>query len=284
MSKMTKTRDEKFKLAFDSFIREDIGVNEYKLKNLTKNKGESRHIYEFSVMKQNKHIGFVDRSGITHIGDDVANMNITSDNVITEVYTPIKEEFEDRFNQVFEPYKDAIVIRACNRRGDGEYKHYRSYVEIIKSETNDDGISGKLCVVYHKQHIPYHVIKDDTEYRKKYLILLKQISSIESELEAAFHDIDELQDDLLYNERQLRLTKKVLHRERNLHKLSESNLVNKLRQAYIKMDVKEDCPICYETIDDIKLVIPRCAHYICNDCHPRCNECPICRSKYDSDN
>ena len=35
MSKMTKTRDEKFKLAFDSFIREDIGVNEYKLKNLT---------------------------------------------------------------------------------------------------------------------------------------------------------------------------------------------------------------------------------------------------------
>lgn len=275
---MTKTRDDKFKLAFDSFIREDIGVNNYKLTNLTKNKSESRHIYEFSVMKQKKQIGFIDRSGITHIGEDVVNMNISSDTVLTEVYTPIKEEFEDKFNQAFDPYKDAIVIGMKNN---GEaYKHYRSYVEVVKSETNEDGISGKLCVVYHKQHIPYHVIKDDDEYRKKYLILIKQVNSVESELSTALRDIDELQDDLLYNERKVRLLKKVYQQERNIHKLCESNLVNKLREAYTMTNKKEDCPICYETINDVKLVIPGCGHYICNECHPKCNDCPICRTRY----
>lgn len=277
---MTKTRDDKFKLAFDSFIRDDIGVNEYKLKNLTKNKGECRHIYEFSVMRQIKKIGFIDRSGITHIGEDVANMEMSSDTeVISEVYIPIKEEFEERFNQVFEPYRDAVTIGMTNIDGE-PYKHYRSYVSILSSETDDNGITGKLCVVYYKQHIPYNVIKDDDEYRKKYLTLLKRLESVESELSTALQDIDELQDDLLFNERQLRITKKVLYRERNIHKLSETNLVNKLRQAYTTLNVKEDCPICYETIDDIKLVIPRCAHYICNECHPKCKDCPICRTSY----
>ena len=277
---MTKTRDDKFKLAFDSFIRDVICVNEYKLTNLTKNKGECRHIYEFSVMRQIKKIGFIDRSGITHIGDDVANMEMSSDaEVISEVYIPNKEDFEERFNQVFEPYRDAVTIGITNIDGE-PYKHYRSYVSIVSSETDDNGITGKLCVVYYKQHIPYNVIKDDDEYRKKYLTLLKRVESVESELSTALHDIDELQDDLLYNERKVRLLKKVYQQEKSMYQLCETNLVNKLRQAYTMLNVKEDCPICYETIDDIKLVIPGCAHYICSECHPKCKDCPICRTRY----
>lgn len=277
---MAKTRDDKFKLAFDSFIRDDIGVNEYKLKNLTKNKGECRHIYEFSVMRQIKQIGFIDRSGTTHIGEDVGNMGMSTDTeILSEVYIPIKEDFEEKFNQVFEPYRDEITIGITNIDGE-PYKHYRSYVSIVSSETDENGITGKLCVVYYKQHIPYNVIKDDDEYRKKYLILLKRVESVESELSTALHDIDELQDDLVYNERKVRLLRKVYQQERNTHKLCESNLVNKLREAYTMMNKKEDCPICYETIDDVTLVIPGCGHYICNECHPKCNDCPICRTRY----
>jgi len=278
---MAKTRDDKFKLAFDSFIKDDIGVNEYKLKNLTKNKGECRHIYEFSVMRQIKQIGFIDRSGTTHIGEDVANMGMSTDTeILSEVYIPIKEDFEEKFNQVFEPYRDEITIGISNINGE-PYKHYRSYVSIVSSETDENGITGKICVVYYKQHIPYNVIKDDDEYKKKYLMLLKRVESLESELSTALQDIDDLQDDMLYNERKVRLLKKVYTQERNTHKLCEANLSTKLREVFILSNKKEDCPICYEVLSDDKLVIPRCSHYICGECHSQCNECPICRTRYD---
>ena len=38
------TRDTKFRLAFDSFVKDVIGVTQYNLQNLTQNKSESRHI------------------------------------------------------------------------------------------------------------------------------------------------------------------------------------------------------------------------------------------------
>lgn len=279
---MTITRDTKFKLAFDSFIKDVIGASDYGLENLTKNKSGSRHIYHFSIPEQTVVIGFIDRNGITHTGNDVANMHISTDHEqIMSEYIPEKESFEKQFADTFDPYKDEELIPSMTPR-QPPYKHARSYVGIDKCEVNDENgvLEGKIYVVYYKKHIPYYVDQDDGVYEKKYSVLLCRFNHIRNKLDNAYNDIDELQDDLVYNERQLRKVKRLLNREAHNHNLSENNLINKLRDAYNISDIKQECPICYDTIENEKLIIPRCAHYICDSCHPRCDECPICRMSY----
>jgi len=279
---MTITRDTKFKLAFDSFVKDVIGVTDYDLENLTKNKSEYRHIYSFSIPEQKVFIGFIDRDGITHTGNDIANMNISSDQEQLDVeYIPEKKSFEKQFAATFDPYKDEYSIPSMIP-GKPPYKHANSYVGIDKCEVNDEtgDLEGKIYVVYHKKHIPYHVEQDDSVYEKKYSVLLCSFNHTRTKLNIAYNDIDELQDDLVYNERQLRKAKRVLYRETNNHTLCENNLINKLHSAYNISEIKEECPVCYDTIENEKLVIPRCAHYICDSCHPRCDECPICRISY----
>jgi len=283
---MTITRDTKFKLAFDNFIKDVIGITDYDLENLTKKKSESTHIYSFNIPEQTTVIGFIDRNGDTHTWNDIedthtwndiANMDMSSDEVLKTEFIPEKELFIKQFMETFDPYIDAETIP-----GQPHYKHAKSFVRLDNCEVNDEtgDLEGKICVVYHKQHIPYYVEKDDGVYEKKYNVLLCRFNNVRTKLNNAYNDIDEIQDDLVFNERQLRKAKRILYRETNNHALSETNLINKLRAAYIKSDIKEECPVCYDTIENEKLIIPRCAHYICDSCHPRCDECPVCRMSY----
>lgn len=279
---MTLTRENKFKLAFDSFINDVVGCQNYDLKNLTKNKKEAKHVYSFSIPAQTIVLGFIDRTGVTHTGIDVANMSISTDlEEIKTDYTPEKETFEKQFAATFDPYRERVEIPAMNPNRP-PYIFNKSYVEIDQCEVNEEtgDLEGKLYVAYYKKHIPYYVEKDDGVFEKKYSGMLHRFNHANTLLNVALNDIDDLQDDLLYNERKLRSVKKVLFRETANHKLSENNLINKLHDAYCKSDTKDECPVCYETIENDKLIIPRCAHYICNECHPRCDTCPVCRSSY----
>ena len=287
---MTTTRDTKFKLAFDNLIKDVIGITDYDLENLTKNKSESRHIYRFSIPEQTTVIGFIDRNGDTHTWNDIenthtwndiANMDMSNDEVLKTEFIPEKELFIKQFMETFEPYIDAETL-PCTIPGQPHYKHAKSFVRLENCEVNDESgiLEGKICVVYHKQHIPYYVEKDEGVYEKKYSLLLCRFNNVRTKLNNAYNDIDEIQDDLLYNERQLRKAKRVLYRETKNHILSETNLINKLYAAYKNTYIKEECPVCYDTIENDKLIIPRCAHYICDSCHPRCDECPICRMSY----
>ena len=55
---MAKTRDEQFKLSFDSFIKDELKLEgKYILNNLTKNKKEKKHIYDFWVYSQKRLLG-----------------------------------------------------------------------------------------------------------------------------------------------------------------------------------------------------------------------------------
>lgn len=276
---MAQTRDDKFKLAFDMFVKDVIGIPDYGLTNLTKNKSESRHIYEFLIPKQTIIIGFIDRCGVTYTGNDFINMDIGSDNEsLKKEYSPDLDVFEKQFNATFEPYKDKQELPSHRNM---PYIYYKSYVDIYNCVINEDGdLYGKLCVVYNKKHLPYPLEKNDNEYEKKYITLLKKCNNTDRKLSIALFDIDELQDDIHRYNKQLRSIKKELYRETQNNNLSEMNLINKLHEAYKILPTKEDCPVCYETIENDKLIIPRCSHYICNECHPRCDSCPICRIKY----
>ena len=239
---MKMTRDTKFKLSFDKFIKDVVGVLDYDLENLTKKKSESTHIYSFNIPEQTIIYGFIDRNGDTHTGNDIVNMDMSSDELLKTEFIPEKELFTKQFTETFDPYIDAETIP-----GHSHFNFAKSFVRLENCEVNDVSgvLEGKICVVYHKQHIPYYVEKDEGVYEKKYSLLLCRFNNVRTKLNNAYNDIDEIQDDLLYNERQLRKAKRVLYRETKNHILSETNLINKLYAAYIKSDIKSEMKTHY---------------------------------------
>lgn len=48
-----------------------------------------------------------------------------------------------------------------------------------------------------------------------------------------------------------------------------------------KINEFQQCPVCYETIEPDALIVPNCTHMICDTCVRKCDNCPLCRDKYD---
>ena len=269
---MAKTRDDKFKLVFDSFIRDTIGVDKYNLENLTKNKTENTHIYSFTIHSQIKIIGYIDRNGL----NENNNENLKP---IEHQYIPNEETVRDQINEKFGPYEFTKTYISYGTAR--PYTTRLSYVDIDRCHINDNnGITGKLVVIYYKSHIPYEVQEDDREFEKKYLNLLRRFNKLEDENMELSDNIDDLNEDLHTTKRQVRNLRKRMIKEEELHLRHEKNFKNKLREAYSKEDILEDCPVCYEQLSMDTLIIPNCTHSICNSCQPRCDVCPICRTDY----
>ena len=38
-----------------------------------------------------------------------------------------------------------------------------------------------------------------------------------------------------------------------------------------------ECPVCFETIDSVPIYQCLNGHVVCKDCHPKLENCPICR-------
>jgi len=250
---MAKTRDEKFKLVFDSFVKDTLGFENYVLENRTKNKTESHHIYTFVLYNPYILIEFTD----------------------DEYY------FRQKFTNIFRPHELSTTYISDNNENDF-YVHRLSYVDIVeyKMNENNGNIEGKICVKYHKLHIPYKVIEDPTFFEQKYLHLLKSYDHIYTLNDHLTNNIDELKDELDETLNEIRnLNKRFIWRQKK-YKLYEKNLQNKLRDFYSQLSDKEDCPVCYEKLETEHLVIPHCAHFICDSCSHRCDTCPICREKY----
>jgi len=287
---MAKTRDEQFKLSFDSFIKDELKLEgKYILNNLTKNKKEKKHIYDFWVYSQKRVLGFIDRNGecVEEDNDDNSEERLVCD------YRPQDDGFVDTFNEFYDKYSKksvfpTIAYNNANNPVHGSYVFKESYVEIIEGtverwRNDEDGITGKICVVYNKDHTPYNVSENDTQYQRKYTLLLNRYNKNEAFIERLLADNEELHEDMIYHQKEARKLKKKFIIEQKNNVISESNLINKLRDAYKLLPNKEDCPVCYEEITNEKLEIPRCSHYICNECHKRCDACPICRIAYRED-
>ena len=287
---MAKTRDEQFKLSFDSFIKDELKLEgKYILNNLTKNKKEKKHIYDFWVHSQKRVLGFIDRNGeyVEENNDDNIEDRIVCD------YRPHDDGFVNDFNEFYDKYskKSVFPTIAYNNASNpvhGSYVFKESYVEIIegtveKWRNDEDGITGKICVIYNKDHVPYNVNGDDKQYQKKYVLLMNRYNKTEAFIDRLMEDNEELHEDMVHHQKEARKLKKKFIKEEKNNIISETNLINKLRDAYKLLPNKEECPVCYEEITNEKLEIPRCSHYICNECHKRCDSCPVCRIAYRED-
>lgn len=286
---MAKTRDEQFNLSFDSFIKDELKLEgKYILNNLTKNKKEKKHIYDFWVYSQKRLLGFIDRNG-----ECVEEHNNDNEERLVCDYRPQDDGFVNDFNEFYDKYskKSILPTVAYNNTSNplpGSYVFKESYVEIIEGTVERwmneaDGITGKICVVYNKDHTPYNVNEDDKQYQRKYVLLMKRYNNDQAFIERLLADNEELHEDMVYHQKEARKLKKKFIIEQKNNVISESNLINKLRDAYKLLSNKEECPVCYEEITNEKLEIPRCSHYICNECHKRCDACPVCRIAYRED-
>lgn len=286
---MAKTRDEQFNLSFDSFIKDELKLEgKYILNNLTKNKKEKKHIYDFWVYSQKRLLGFIDRNG-----ECVEEHNNDNEERLVCDYRPQDDGFVNDFNEFYDKYSKkrilpTVAYNSTSNPLPGSYVFKESYVEIIEGTVERwmneaDGITGKICVVYNKDHTPYNVNEDDKQYQRKYVLLMKRYNNDQAFIERLLADNEELHEDMVYHQKEARKLKKKIIIEQKNNVISESNLINKLRDAYKLLPNKEECPVCYEEITNEKLEIPRCSHYICNECHKRCDACPVCRIAYRED-
>lgn len=265
---MPKTRHQQFVIAFNDFVIDITQEHfpllfEYKLECITPNKTYKHHTYNLHIPKK-----------ILACSVESNDENIVNENIFIEQELPDSEEFKNHFFRYFEKYSlvnDNIKV---------------SYMDIFDYEICDnDSINHSIhhlnfviFVYYHKSHMPFPVVLTKMEE------LIKRNDELEKknrDLELSVDHFIEQAEEQFYNNNILR--RRMRRERRELHDkylLLFEKMQQKFREYYDSSDKKEDCPVCYETMESSKLIVPTCTHFICNSCNERCDKCPLCRETY----
>lgn len=267
------TRDQQFNISFNDFIisMRDLyfpNLMEWTLNSITKNKGNSTHVYNFTIPRKivNYTIDtpFVDENGITKSPEVVE----------IEQELPTIENFKNYFHGYF----DSFILTNTN----GKVLSYTSIFNVRFSNDNESSgdLLSTIVTYYYKSYIPY---PSKMQTQQQIIQYCNQLEKNNAEHLLDLEDKNYIINSLkIKNKKQNRrfnreifLTE--LKRQKNIYKMQE-----KIRNFYSKQSENdfEDCPVCYDKISVEKLKVPGCCHYICKDCHGKCETCPICREKY----
>ena len=265
---MPKTRDNQFLIAFDDFINYITEHHyplmfEYKIDSITPNKTYKHHTYNLRIPKK-----------ILSYSIASNDKNIVNENVYTEQELPDSEDLKNHFFTYFDKY--SLVVD--NKK--------MSYMDIFDHEIDDldsddhsiDDLNLVIFVYYHKSHMPFPVVLTKMEE------LIKRNDELEKknrDLELSLDHVIEQAEEQIHNNNILRRRMRRERREtHDKYLLLFEKMQQKFREYYDSCDKKEDCPVCYETMDTSKLIVPTCTHFICTDCNERCDKCPLCRETY----
>lgn len=267
---MPKSRHHQFLDAFEEFFDNATlyhypGITKYILESITPNKSQKDHTYSLCIPK--KDLSYTIESN---------NENIVNERVYRLQELPNPEDFKNQFKEYFEEY--ALVI---------ERNVTLSYVAIFDyvvdspntDEYSNDDLNFLIQVFYHKSHIPFPIKLTKTqelnkrieEVEKKNVKLAIMVNVYANRIQ----EVENHNDILRYR----------LRKERRDIYTKYVDIFGKMQQKfrdfYETCDKKEECPVCYETIDSTKLIVPTCVHFICSDCRQHCNNtCPLCRDTY----
>lgn len=265
---MPKTRHDQFVIAFNDFINYITEHHypllfDYKLESITPNKTYKHHTYNLRIPK--KILSYTIASN---------DENIVNENVYTVQELPDSEDLKNHFFNYFDKY--ALVIDNKKMSYMDIFDH-----EIYGLDSDDhsiDDLNLVIFVYYHKSHIPFPVVLTKMEE------LIKRNDELEKknrDLEISIDHFIEQAEEQVYNNNILRRRMRRERREtRDKYLLLFEKMQQKFREYYDSSDKKEDCPVCYETMDASKLTVPTCTHFICNSCNERCDKCPLCRETY----
>lgn len=266
---MPKSRHHQFMDAFEEFFENSTlyhypGLTKYKIDSITSNKSSNDHTYTLRIPKRD--LSYTIESN---------NENIVNERVYRLQELPNSEDFKDVFKEYFEEY--ALVV-------DNVTLSYVAIFDYIvetddNDEHSDDDLNFLIQVFYNKSHMPFPVKLTKMQelnnrikqLEKKNVDLAITVNVYNNRIQVVEHHNDILR---------IRLRKE--RREMHTKYIDIfGKMQQKFRDFYECCDKKEECPVCYETIESTKLIVPTCVHFICSDCRHHCNNtCPLCRDTY----
>jgi len=266
---MPKSRHHQFIDAFDDFFEHSTlyhypGITKYKLDSITPNKTCKDHTYTLRIPK--KDLSYTIESN---------SENITNERVYRIQTLPNPDDFKDVFKEYFQEYALVVDNNSLSYVDIFDY-----FVETVDSEEySADDLSFVIIIFYHKSHIPFPVkLTKEQELNKRIEQLHKKNVDLAISVNVYTNRIQVLEhhNDILRH--RLRDERRQMHTK---YVGMFDKMQQKFRDFYESCDKKEDCPVCYETMDASKLIVPTCVHFICSDCRQRCdNTCPLCRDTY----
>jgi hypothetical protein len=259
------TRDQQFKNDFDNFMKSFCDTyypetDNWLLMNNTLNKNKSNQLYTLEIPKKKILLysidSYVDSNGVRQ----------PKEKVEVDQEIPDIEHFKNYFNGYY-----SVYVLKTERK-------LLSYVCIADISIEEFMLKANIIVCYYKNYLPYPSNYQTLEYFKQQNKHLIDENYKLNELLVHSRRVIEYRRD---SNTKLRI---LLGRERQNFNDKLHEIINKMqlkiRDIYSKDDNKEDCPVCYEKINGQELMVPGCCHYICQNCHSKCENCPICREKY----
>jgi hypothetical protein len=250
------TRNDKFKEALSIYF-ENSNLNIPSLEPLvwnveviTKNTKENYHQYTFEIPRRIEQY-------VIDEHHDPSGCLIEKEIVYRCQALPNIEEFEKDFYNYFEPFfikKGNIVV---------------AYTDLQNIELTANGLHGEIVVLYHKSYLPYPYKNNSVN-----------INYLTDKIRRRDEDIYEMQEYLFEINNNIKKMKKKMIHDNFFHDEYRRRTEKKIRSFYSEKGVYEDCPVCFEKILPEMLYISTCFHYVCLECSPKCNSCPLCREKY----
>ena len=260
------TREDLFCNAIQTFL-EDLTVetnhNEetkynilrYDLNCLTQNKNKCIQEYELTV-PSTIITAYWDR---TTSEDGNEETFIDSEPIYANQNTPLLCDFIESFHTYFDPYRLIIGKTTVFGRTSLSYMSIIDLPRIQNIPICDKTLT--LKVVYHKSHTPFPRPLTPMEEKDR------EIQFLETKLKRKINRNKSLSE--------------IIETKSNRAEFNYKRMQKHLRMVYTERGKIENCPVCYEDISSDKLIIPNCFHYICESCVMKCDNCPICRDKYD---
>jgi len=201
---------------------------------------------------------------------DSVSQNLTWNAEICEQELPNPDTICNYFTTVFSPFeKPGADLR------------------IHDTEMNDAGITFKMLVKYFKSDLPFPSEQVTLEKRVQQLELQNEMMSLKlRDYNAETHMYTSTlkrRNNRLKTERDDAVNGIKFCSEIFLEQYSQITYQyrNMLRECYKDLNRKfDDCPVCYEPIENKNMFITPCNHHLCNDCAGQCNNmCPMCRQE-----
>ena len=271
---MPKTRDQRCQRVLQEFFRENIGDLYFNLHKLNV-RGWKYARYEIIIpdkwiIKKPRYVAQ------TH-------SLIWDEETKTQDISPIRnkiQETENNFKTKFEPHE--------KKSGMNTLSSTRLYETHILDENEEPGIGRiiyRIMVEYYKDHIPFPE-NINVESRLEYLEqrnwnLQNQLSNIQNESERCIQHIRRRMN-RAFRERDdanNHISQCGIHYQNQNAKYANSYR-NIIRECYVKLEQKFECPVCCEDIEIKNIFITPCNHHICDGCSKQCkNSCPMCRQE-----
>jgi len=286
------TRDELFQISFKGFIdhlrdNDYPDIQEYSLESTTTTKQNKTHSYTLTLPRETLaytvEVDTVDQHGIlTPAGPVMRNQEIPTINEFCEQFT---KYFNDSYD-----HKEGEVSLSYMHIRDAWYKKNGRVInaflldsiyllqDITLADLEQYDIIFTIDIVYYRSHKPYPVaLRTKKELRTALDEVCNSHALVSEYLQVEMDKREKIEQKYETLRRAMRIERRTIEKK---YSVMFEKMQRKCKEYYEKSSTKDDCPVCYESVDNDKLKVPACCHTICTDCSGRCSNCPICREPY----